>query len=64
MSIRNETGVFIRFEKTRGIKSPVSKDLRNFRKRFPIYQQGIQKGRIFKTLGDLKHHREIGRERS
>jgi len=40
--------------------SQLWKDLRSFRKRFPIYQQGVQRGRVFKTLGDLRHHRKIG----
>jgi predicted amidohydrolase len=40
--------------------SQLWKDLRGFRQRFPIYQQGVHRGRIFKTLGDLKHHRKIG----
>jgi predicted amidohydrolase len=39
--------------------SQLWKDLRNFQRKFPIYEQGIGKGEIFKSLGDLKHHREI-----
>jgi hypothetical protein len=38
------------------------KDLRIFRERFPIYQQGIQKDRVFKTMDDLKNHRKMGKE--
>jgi len=40
--------------------SQLWKDLRSFRNRFPIYQQGIHSGKAFKTLGDLKQHRKIG----
>jgi predicted amidohydrolase len=40
--------------------SQLWKDLRSFRKRFPIYEHGVQRGRVFKTLGALKHHRKIG----
>jgi predicted amidohydrolase len=39
--------------------SQLWKDLRSFRKRFPLYQEGIHRGRIFESLGDLKQHRKI-----
>jgi predicted amidohydrolase len=42
--------------------SQLWKDLRSFRKRFPIYEHGVQRGRVFKTLGGLKQHRKIGKE--
>ncbi len=37
--------------------------MRSFRKRFPIYEQGVHGGRVFKTLGALKHHRKIRQEK-
>jgi deaminated glutathione amidase len=40
--------------------SQLWKDLRSFRKRFPIYEQAVHRGRVFKTLSDLKLHRKIG----
>lgn len=39
--------------------SQLWKDLRGFRGKFPIYQQGVHRGRVFKSLGDLKQHRKI-----
>jgi predicted amidohydrolase len=46
---------------TLGLSQPW-KDLRSFRKGFPIYDQGVHRGRVFKTLGGLKKHRRIGEE--
>lgn len=40
--------------------SQLWKDLGNFRKKFPIYQQGVHRGRIFKSLGARRHHRKLG----
>lgn len=40
--------------------SQLWKDLANFPQAFPIYQQGIPKGEIFKSLGDLKLHKSVG----
>ncbi len=39
--------------------SQLWKDLRSFRKKFPIYQQGVHRGKIFESLGNLKQHRKI-----
>jgi len=40
--------------------SQLWKDLRSFRKKFPIYQQGVHRSKIFESLGALKQHRKIG----
>lgn len=40
--------------------SQLWKDLGNFQHNFPIYQQGVQNGDVFKSLGPLKLHKKIG----
>ena len=42
--------------------SQLWKDLANFKGRFPLYQEGIRKGELFRSLGPLKLHRKIGNE--
>ena len=39
--------------------SQLWKDLANFKGVFPVYQQGIGNGEVFKTLGQLKLHKTI-----
>ena len=40
--------------------SQIWKDLGNFKGKFPIYEKGVQRGEIFKSLGPLKRHKKIG----
>ena len=40
--------------------SQVWKDLANFKGKFPMYDQDIGEGEVFKNLGSLKLHRKIG----
>jgi len=41
--------------------SQLWKDLGNFKGKFPIYQDDIRKGELFKTLGPLELHKKIER---
>lgn len=40
--------------------SQLWKDLGNFKQKFPVYQEEIRNGEVYRSLGPLKLHRKIG----